>query len=1080
MIGFMKKALSLLLSAVLVISVLAFVPGIGSVRSSAASWNGTNYGGGTVYGYRSFLEAYGIDYDVYMKWLDDHDADSPNPDYYLGTPYVGDDHRNPNGDCKGAYGEFDTPGVGAMNCTGFVWHVLYKAAVNSGASYEQISRLKVMGGVLSSWANYGVYRIYFKSLEDAYNSRVLEKGDVMWIYGSSDNHNAIFYGDSPTDWIYWDSAGERNRYCEIHAIGDCLGVLVAKASQPDDIELHINTRYGDKTCFGAKYSIFTSRSEAQAAIDNPDNDAIWDKRIGTIALNKNGHGCLRTQSAPSKAELWRNGVPQYSLNYFNSSAQRVSGRNTYYAVQWSACDGIIEDSMVHELTDSGEKTSSGYRIFSFNAPKKVDTPQIKKVKSTYDGVKISWEPVKGAERYRVYYKNAKGSWTRFAETASSSCVDKDVRSGGNYTYTVRCVDREGSFTSFYDTSGKSVKYKVLDTPKLSSGKSEADGIRLKWGAVDGAERYRVYFKNSKGAWVRVTETSESEYLDGIVTAGNSYTYTLRCVDSDGDFTSGYYNKGWKKTYDGIDTPKIKEITSEPNGLKLSWDAVEGASKYRIYCKGASGDWANIAETDSTEYFDGVVTAGNSYTYTIRCLNSSGSLSSGYEPDGMTQKYIGIATPVITETSNEEGGVRIKWDEVENAYKYRVYYKNRSGGWTKMAETGGTEFLDTDVSPEWTYTYTVRCVNAQGGFTSDFDRVGVKHTFKLSTPKITGAENVESGIKLTWNKPAGVYGYRVFYLGSDGWNRLGVSTTNSFIDTDVRSGNTYTYTIRCIDKNGNYISDYDKEGFKATFIATPVIRSADITIDGVKLSWDTVKGAYGYRVFYLGSDGWKRLTTTTSSSVTDTDVRSGGTYTYTVRCIDENDNYISDYDGSGIKATFISTPKVNKLYSNNNGVVLNWDAVNGAYSYRIFRRGSDGWERLGLTTGTSFTDKTAENGKTYTYTVRCMDKKENYISDYYSGFTTKCIRYIDVQATAEDEGVKLSWTPIDEIASYKIFRQDGNGNWKTIAVVTGAEWIDTKVESGKTYTYTLRGLNSEESSITGYDTTGKSVTYLKTA
>ena len=104
MIGFMKKALSLLLSAVLVISVLAFVPGIGSVRSSAASWNGTNYGGGTVYGYRSFLEAYGIDYDVYMKWLDDHDADSPNPDYYLGTPYVGYDHRNPNGDCKVAYG----------------------------------------------------------------------------------------------------------------------------------------------------------------------------------------------------------------------------------------------------------------------------------------------------------------------------------------------------------------------------------------------------------------------------------------------------------------------------------------------------------------------------------------------------------------------------------------------------------------------------------------------------------------------------------------------------------------------------------------------------------------------------------------------------------------------------------------------------------------------------------------------------------------------------------------------------------------------------------------------------------------
>ena len=316
-----KKTVSLLLAVILVVTVLTVgvVPAV--PKASAAGWNGYNYGGGTLYGYQTILEAYGIDYDVYMKWLDDHDADSDNPRYYLGTPYVGDDHRNPHGDCDGAYGYYDTPGVEGMNCTGFVWHVLYKAAVHSGAPSYKINRLGVMGGVLSSWYSYGVYRIWFDSLEDAYDSGVLEKGDVMWIYGTSDNHNAIFYGDSPKDWIYWDSAGERNRYCEIHAIGDCRGLWVAKVTQPNNIELHIDTPSGGNgTMFGTKYCIFDSRAKAQAALDNPDDMSAWDKREGTIVLNSSGHGVYREQSAPSASELWAGSSPRTNHSYFNLNA----------------------------------------------------------------------------------------------------------------------------------------------------------------------------------------------------------------------------------------------------------------------------------------------------------------------------------------------------------------------------------------------------------------------------------------------------------------------------------------------------------------------------------------------------------------------------------------------------------------------------------------------------------------------------------------------------------------------------------------------------------------------------------------
>ena len=86
------------------------------------------------------------------------------------------------------------------------------------------------------------------------------------------------------------------------------------------------------------------------------------------------------------------------------------------------------------------------------------TPKISKTENVNGGVKLTWSKVKGAEKYRVYYKGSKG-WTRMVDTTSTSYIDKDVSSGKNYTYTVRCINSSATkFTSGYDSKGKSVKY----------------------------------------------------------------------------------------------------------------------------------------------------------------------------------------------------------------------------------------------------------------------------------------------------------------------------------------------------------------------------------------------------------------------------------------------------------------------------------------------------------------------------------------------------------------------------------------------------------------------------------------------
>ena len=365
------------------------------------------------------------------------------------------------------------------------------------------------------------------------------------------------------------------------------------------------------------------------------------------------------------------------------------------------------------------------------------TPKISKTENVNGGVKISWGKSNGAEKYRVYYKGSKG-WTRMVDTTSTSYIDKDVSSGKNYTYTVRCINSSATkFTSGYDSKGKSVKY--ISAPKISKTENVNGGVKISWGKSNGAEKYRVYYKGSKG-WTRMVDTTSTSYIDKDVSSGKNYTYTVRCINSSATkFTSGYDSKGKSVKY--ISTPKITKAESVDGGVKISWNKSNGAEKYRVYYKGSKG-WTRMVDTTSTSYIDKDVSSGKNYTYTVRCINSSATkFTSGYDSKGKSVKY--ISTPKITKAESVDGGVKISWNKSNGAEKYRVYYKG-SKGWTRMVDTTSTSYIDKDVSSGKNYTYTVRCINSSATkFTSGYDSKG-KSVKYISAP----AEHTHSWQKIT--------------------------------------------------------------------------------------------------------------------------------------------------------------------------------------------------------------------------------------------------------------------------------------------------------------------------------------------
>ena len=267
----------------------------------------------------------------------------------------------------------------------------------------------------------------------------------------------------------------------------------------------------------------------------------------------------------------------------------------------------------------------------------------------------------------------------------------------------------------------------------------------------------------------------------------------------------------------LSTPQITSLKNTTGGVKITWNKVSGAYGYRLYYRPASGGWKRFKDTTATSFTDSGVVPNKTETYTIRCIDKNGNTVSGFNSKGWSKKYTPVA-PTISKLENTSGGIKLTWNKIAGVYGYRLYYKPASGGWKRFKDTTATSFTDSGVVPNKTETYTIRCIDKNGNTVSGFNSKGWSQKYTPVAPTISKLENTSGGIKLTWNKIAGVYGYRLYHKTSSGWKRFKDTTATTYTDTAVKSGRTETYTIRCIDKNGNTVSGYNSKGWSKKYVS----------------------------------------------------------------------------------------------------------------------------------------------------------------------------------------------------------------------------------------------------------------------
>ena len=261
-------------------------------------------------------------------------------------------------------------------------------------------------------------------------------------------------------------------------------------------------------------------------------------------------------------------------------------------------------------------------------------PEISKLSPATTGMSMAWNKSNGVYGYKVFRK-VNGSWKTIAVTTASSYVDKTVVSGNDYTYTVRAVNKSGSFITSYDPVGMTASY--VAAPKVSKIENTTTGAKLTWAKCTGAKKYRIFVK-SGSAWKKLTDTPSLYYTHTAAASGATYTYTIRALDINGSYCSAFYASGWSNQF--IAAPAAPTLKNTRYGVQITSAMPKGAVKYCVFRKDyGTNSWKRIitnVSASSKTMIDATAKSGKKYVYTVRCLSKDGkTYVSGYNATGRT-------------------------------------------------------------------------------------------------------------------------------------------------------------------------------------------------------------------------------------------------------------------------------------------------------------------------------------------------------------------------------------------------------------------------------------------------------------
>ncbi len=405
--------------------------------------------------------------------------------------------------------------------------------------------------------------------------------------------------------------------------------------------------------------------------------------------------------------------------------------------------------------------------------------------------------------------------------------------------------------------------------------ADADGKPLFWSelAYNGVYPLVRYTFGEQSIWSAGGQAITSMVLTG--TAGYPYTGGSRPVAS---FTVTP-SQGSSGTTFAVDASSSSDAQDTSAKLQVRWDW--------------ESDGAFDTARSSTKTATHAYGQDGTYTITLEVTDTSGLSSTATRT-----VTVGGSAPTIAISSPASGSVlrstsvTATWSCSASAGISTLSIQRDGGTWTSLSATATSYGLSSLAQGK--HTVIVKCVDKGGrsaAATTTFTVDTVAPTLAVTSP--TGGGYVTSASPVVrWSASDASAGISYFLVKSDGgaWTRVSATAT-SYTFGGLSQGS-HTFTVRAVDKVGNYgdvSRTFTVDSVTPALKVTAPASGAVLTSTSATVKWTGSDGTSGIAAYYIKRDtgAW---TTLSSSTLSYTYAGlSHASHTVTVRAVDKAGN-----------------------------------------------------------------------------------------------------------------------------------------------------------------------------------------------
>ena len=337
-----------------------------------------------------------------------------------------------------------------------------------------------------------------------------------------------------------------------------------------------------------------------------------------------------------------------------------------------------------------------------------------------------------------------------------------------------------------------------------------------------------------------------------------------------------------------------------------------------------------------------------------------------------------------------------WDAGNTEYQY---FLKGSGHFTD--HEADEEFM----TEEFTGAYPISAEDYQPEEPGGQDDPEQPEEILVETPAVTSVySQAQTSAKVTWTRSEQADGYELYRAETpdtpaEEWiltKTINAGDTLQYTNQGLTPGQTYYYKVRAFALNE------DQERVYSDFSNVSYM-PATVTFSGpysnssqrIRLLWNPVQGAHGYQLWRKNVDGTYSVVKTLGargnvqtedqgavSAYSNTGLTAGETYTYRIRAFAfVNGEKVFGVYSDEISVTVMPEKPILTVSSPKDGrVLLDWNAVNGAEGYQIWRAESGtGNYAIAKTVKeggiTTYTNTGLAGGKVYDYKIRAYTEKD---------------------------------------------------------------------------------------------------------